>query len=73
MREAFRILGLEVYDGVENYLYLGDDWLKIFNEGGSKEDFQRMFENVDAVTDIPSYFFWEEIAEAFPDCKVCMV
>jgi len=70
MREAFRILGLEVYDGVENYLFLGNEWNRIFEVGGTKEDFYRMFKDVDAVTDIPSYFFWEEIAEAFPDCKL---
>jgi len=27
-------------------------------------------QNADAVVDIPGNFFWEEILEAFPDCKV---
>ena len=29
-----------------------------------------MYENVDAVVDIPVYYFWEEIHWAFPDAKV---
>jgi len=28
-----------------------------------------MFQNVDAVTDTPSYLFWELLLEAFPDAK----
>ena len=47
-----------------------DDWEKIFTTGGTIEDFRRMFENVDAVTDVPGCFFWEEIHRAFPEAKV---
>ena len=44
--------------------------MKIISEGGDADDFRKMFENVDSVTDIPACFFWEEILEAFPDAKV---
>jgi len=70
MAEALRILGYNVYDFLENYEYLGDKWMKIFKEGGTKEDFYEMYKDVDAVTDIPAFFFWKEILEAFPDAKI---
>ena len=44
--------------------------MKILNHGGTKEDFYRMYKNVDAVADTPAFFFWQEIHEAFPDSKV---
>nr|XP_039263445.1 uncharacterized protein LOC120339396 [Styela clava] len=31
-----------------------------------------MFEDVDAVTDVPSCYFWEEIHKAFPDAKIIL-
>ena len=70
MAEALRILGYNVYDFMENYEYLGDRWIKIFKEGGTKEDFYEMYKDVDAVTDMPAFFFWNQILEAFPDAKV---
>jgi len=39
---------------------------------GSTEDFRRMYENVDAVTDMPALGMWEEILRAFPDAKVIL-
>lgn len=73
MSEALRQLGYEVYDYLENYTELGDDWERIFKVGGTTEDFRRMFENVDAVSDLPGAYFWDEIHRAFPDSKVRLV
>lgn len=70
MAEALRLLDFTVYDYVENYAYLNKEWLKIVREGGSVDDFRRMYEGVDAVTDSPCNHFWEEIHKAFPDAKV---
>ena len=67
---AFTELGLNNYDYEEQFVHLHDNWMKILTDGGSREDFRKMFENVDSVTDIPACFFWEEILEAFPDAKV---
>ena len=72
MAEALRILGYNVYDFLENYEYLGDKWMKIFKEGGTKDDFYEMYKDVDAVTDMPTFFFWNQILEAFPDAKVVL-
>ncbi|CAK8693210.1 unnamed protein product [Clavelina lepadiformis] len=70
MQAALKELGYNVYDFMENYKYLGNDWMKIFGHGGTTEDFYRMFENVDAVTDVPACCFWDEIHKAFPDAKI---
>jgi len=70
MAEALRLLDFTVYDYVENYAYLNKEWLKIVREGGSVDDFRRMYEGVDAVTDSPCNHFWEEIHKAFPDAKI---
>ena len=70
MAMALRILGYCVYDVTENFSILGDKWLKIMEEGGNLEDFQEMYETVDATGDLPAAYYWEEILEAFPDAKV---
>jgi len=70
MAVALRELGYDVYDYLENYMYLGKDWEKIFRDGGSTDDFRRMYENVDAVVDVPAFAYWDEILKAFPDTKV---
>jgi len=70
MAQALRDLDMVVYDAMENYEYLSSDWLKVFKTGGTVEDFKRMYAEVDACTDIPSCYFWEEIHEAFPDAKI---
>ena len=33
-------------------------------------DFYKMYKDVDAVTDMPAFYFWKQILEAFPDAKV---
>ncbi|CAK8693213.1 unnamed protein product [Clavelina lepadiformis] len=70
MQAALTELGYNVYDFLEQYKYQGKEWMKIFKHGGTTEDFRRMFENVDAVTDVPACYFWDEIHKAFPDAKI---
>lgn len=70
MNAALTLLGYEVYDWMKNFYYLGDDWIRIIERGGTIEDFRRMYKNVDAVADGPCYAYWEELAEAFPNAKV---
>ena len=33
---------------------------------------KQVYQNADAVVDMPGTFFFEEIMEAFPDCKVIL-
>ncbi|XP_077974015.1 uncharacterized protein LOC120347436 [Styela clava] len=70
LASALRTLGYSVYDFEENQNYLREEWIKIMTEGGTKEDFYRMYKDVDAAADIPACLFWEEISEAFPDTKL---
>lgn len=70
MCQVFQILGYNTYDALENCYYLHKEWVKAITEGASAEDFRRMYDGVDAVTDLPCYFFWEQLHEAFPDAKV---
>ena len=70
MAAALRQLGLVVYDFLENYEFLGRHWNEILEHGGSPELFRRMYEGVDAVTDVPCCLFWEELLQAFPEAKV---
>lgn len=70
MNAALTELGYKVYDFSDNYIYLYNDWKKILEGRGSIEDFKRMYEDVDAVVDTPSYLYWHEIHQAFPDAKV---
>jgi len=70
MAWALEELGMNVYDAMEHYMYLSDDWIKIVTKGGTIDDFRRMYEGVDAVTDVPAWYFWEELMKAFPETKV---
>jgi len=70
MNAALTELGFTCYDFLENGYYLNEEWEKITLEGGTVEDFRKMYENVDACMDTPCCFFWEEILEAFPDAKI---
>jgi len=70
MAEAFREMGFNVYDAVENFEYLGDKWINILKYGGTTEDFYEMYKDVDAVTDMPCFYFWKQLSEAFPDAKI---
>nr|XP_039273062.1 uncharacterized protein LOC120347221 [Styela clava] len=72
MCDALTKLGYNVYDVIENMYILEKEWTKILNEGWTTEDFRRMYENVDAVTDLPACYFWEEIHKAFPDAKIIL-
>lgn len=70
---ALEELGYSVYDYPENWHYHNEEWLRILEEGGTVEDFKKMYKDVDAVMDMPAFYFWEEISLAFPEAKVCIM
>ena len=67
---CLRELGYTVYDVLEHNQYHSQEWEKIFDGRGTTADLQRMYKDVDAVTDVPASGLWEEILKAFPDAKV---
>ena len=69
--KALRHLGFEVFVWEEQIFDFMDHWLNVF-QNGAELDVKCVYQNADAVVDIPGSFFWEEILEAFPDCKVIL-
>ena len=71
--KALRHLGFNVFDFEEQILSLDfiDHWFDVFRNG-AEPDVKRVYQNADAVVDSPGNLFWEEILEAFPDCKVIL-
>ena len=76
MSKALRILGLKVHDVEETFAYHSDFWVEYLNGQKSPEELKAMlyqtYKNVDAVCDLPCYFFWKEFLEVFPNCKVLL-
>ena len=71
MARALRVLGFTVYDWPEHSTIHGDEWLDIYLRG-KLPDFASMYGDVDAVTDLPPAFWYQEISEAFPDARVIL-
>jgi len=79
MHEAFDILGYKVCDAHENVYSHYDIWEKIWNnEGDVRKHFHTLYGanskwGYTAVTDLPTYNFWDVLAEEFPDAKVILI
>ena len=69
--KALRHLGFTVFDWEEQMFDFLDHWVDVF-QNGTKPDVKRVYQNADVCVDLPGYFFFEEILEAFPDCKVIL-
>ena len=70
--KALRHLGFTVFDWEEQTFDFLDHWVDVF-QNGTKPDVKRVYENADVCVDVPGFFFFEEILEAFPDCKVILM
>ncbi|EDO33663.1 predicted protein, partial [Nematostella vectensis] len=71
MAKALRMLGYTVYDIAEQLGEFADEWTDLIIEG-KLPDFKSMFHDIDAITDYPGSFFFEEILAAFPQAKVVL-
>ena len=69
--KALRHLGFTVLDWEEQTFDFLDHWVDVF-QNGAKLDVKRVYQNADVCVDFPGNFFYEEILEAFPDCKVIL-
>lgn len=71
MAAALKILGFSVYDFDEQWAYQKDEFIKAFS---TKEmpNFNEMYANCDAITDVPACLFHKEIFQSFPDAKVVL-
>ena len=69
--KALRHLGFTVFDWEEQTFDCLDHWVDVF-QNGTKPDVKRVYMDADAVVSNPGNFFYQEILEAFPDCKVIL-
>lgn len=70
MAAALTTLGYRVCDFMDNFENHQEEWSRVFTTGCDVNTFRRMFSRFDALTDLPSCFFWEEISQAFPHAKL---
>ena len=71
-----RVLGqsprpYDTFDWEEQTFDFLDHWVDVF-QNGTKPDVRRVYQNADVCVDMPGTFFYEDILEAFPDCKVIL-
>ena len=71
MARALELLGFKVYDYKDHAEFHGQEWLAIYLKG-KNPDFASMYKDVDAVTDLPPAFWFQEMSESFPDAKVIL-
>ena len=62
--KALRMLGFTVFDSEEHRKFHIDQWLNIYCEGNFP-DFATMYKDVDAVTDLPPAFWFQESMKLF--------
>lgn len=75
IKVALDKLGFPCYnfgDVLINYRRGDADMWNNYLEGKSDMDWHKLFTGYEAVVDAPSYFYFKEIMEAFPDIKVIL-
>ena len=68
---GLRILGFNVFHFAEHLSIHRKQWLDLYFNG-VEPDFAAMYEEVDAVTDLPPALWLKEILKSFPDAKVIL-
>ena len=71
LAKALQVLGYNVYDFQEHYEIHFQQWLDSF-ETDCHPNFKEIYQGVDAVTDVPPAFWFEEISTDFPEAKVIL-
>jgi len=72
LEQALTMLGYNVDGFMDQFERHMDEWDQILTSGFTKEQFQAMYANVDAVTGSPAFGMWQEISEAFPEAKIIL-
>ena len=71
LAKALQVLGYNVCDFKEHYEIHLQQWLDSF-ETDRHPNFKEIYQGVDAVTDVPPAFWFEEISTDFPEAKVIL-
>lgn len=69
--KALKVLGFSVFDFFDHIIVHHDEWVDIYRQGKTP-DFLSMYKDVDAITDLPAAFWYDEIHQTFPDAKVIL-
>lgn len=69
--KALQVLGFSVFDFFEHIIVHHDEWVDIYRQGKTP-DFLSMYKDVDAITDLPAAFWYDEIHQTLPDAKVIL-
>lgn len=70
--KALKELGYDVWDSMDIYQNFCDSYLKFLEEGWNLKELQEIYENIEATVGGPSYYFWDDLIEAFPKAKVIL-
>ncbi|XP_078353031.1 uncharacterized protein LOC144637825 [Oculina patagonica] len=71
LAKALQVLGYNVYDFKEHFQFHRQEWLDSL-ETDRHPNFKEIYEGVDAITDVPPAFWFEEISTVFPEAKVIL-
>jgi hypothetical protein len=74
LSEALSLLGYKVYDAPETYTYMRKTWIKFFNGKITIEQVCQKYDqqDCDVVIDLPTNYFWREMAEYWPQAKIIL-
>lgn len=72
LAEALRTLGYENIIDRSNVFECQELWIKAMNNAATKEDFQDKLKGAQVVMGLPTFVFWEQIFEAYPNAKVIL-
>ena len=74
LSEALSLLGYKVYDAPETYTYMRKTWIKFFNGKITIEQVCQTYDqqDCDVVVDLPTNYFWREMAEYWPQAKIIL-
>jgi len=72
LAEAFRILGYDKINDRVQILENHDLWSHAIQNKATKENFRKGLQGAQVVMGLPTFVFWEQILEAFPDAKVVL-
>jgi hypothetical protein len=75
LQVALQKLGYRTYHMFEALANFENGHMKMWNnymEGKKNMDWQRLFADYDASTDLPACIYWREMLNAFPDSKVVL-
>lgn len=70
LSKALKTLGYKNHDFLEHATETLDFWEKFFGNKMRRNEWKRVYQDIDSVTDVPAAYFATELANVFPHAKV---